>query len=87
MCTDATAVSRFAIPLKLLLSGLERQAEGQFTCPGFMDDEWKIYGGFMKDLWRISGIYGGFMEDYGGSMQDLWMIYGGFMEDLWVIYG
>ena len=39
-----------------------------------MEDLWRIYEGFMRDLWRK-------------LMEDLWKINGGFMEDLWRIYG
>ena len=66
---------------------------------GFMEDLWKvyggfngrngkIYGGFMQDLWRM---YEGCMEHvwriYGGCMENFWRIYGWCMEDLWRIYG
>ena len=48
-----------------------------------MDDEWRIYGGFMEEI-------GGFTEDlwmiFRGFVENLWRVYGGFMDDLWMIY-
>jgi hypothetical protein len=40
---------------------------------GWLQNGWRIHGGFMADSWRI----------HGGFMADSWRIHGGFMADSW----